>query len=88
MHCTTDALLCLGSSICEVLASNEHHVTTFFDTEKTYGAVWRHGIVISLFDFGLRGRLPVFIQQFLSQLSIRTRIMGVLSEARPLEGVP
>ena len=89
MHSTTDALLSLESSICEAFATNKHHVTVFFDIEKAYDTAWRHGILISLYDFGLRGRLPNFIQQFLSQRLFRVRVGSVLSETRPLEdGVP
>lgn len=86
---TTDALLSLESSVCEAFASKQHHVSVFFDLEKAYDTAWRHGILTSLFEFGLRGRLPVFIERFLSQRSIRVRVGGVLSEAQLLEeGVP
>lgn len=58
---TTDALLTLESSICRAFAHNHHHVTVFFDLEKAYDTAWRHGILLRLHWFGLRGRLPTFI---------------------------
>lgn len=89
MRSTTDALLALESSICKSFAANEHHVTVFFDLEKAYDTAWCHGILLSLHEFGLRGRLPTFIQQFLSRRLLRVRVGGQLSEAHALaDGVP
>lgn len=86
---TIDALLSLEASVCEAFAKDHHQVTVFFDLEKAYDTAWCHGILRSLFDFGLRGRLPIFIQQFLSRRLLRVRVGGVLSDATPLEdGVP
>ena len=59
---TTDALLSLESSICMAFADNHHQVTLFFNLEKGYDAAWRHGILLSLHESGLRGHLPLFIQ--------------------------
>jgi len=85
----SDALLSLESSICEAFANNHHQVTVFFDLEKAYDTAWCHGILISLFEFGLRGRLPVFIQGFLSHRLLRVRVGSILSKVCPLEdGVP
>ena len=64
-------------------------MSLFFDLEKAYDTAWCHGILLSLHEFGLRGRLPIFIQQFLSNRILRVRVAGALSEARPLQnGVP
>ena len=89
MRSTTDALLSLESSVCEAFANDHHQVTVFFDLEKAYDTAWCHGILRSLSEFGLRGRLPIFIQQFLSRRLLRVRVGNVLSEAYPLDdGVP
>ena len=86
---TTDALLSLESSVCEAFASNHHQVTVFFDLEKAYDTAWCHGILLSLCEFGLRGRLPIFIRQFLAHRVLRVRVGSILSEACPLQdGVP
>ena len=86
---TTDALLSLESSVCEAFANNHHQVTVFFDLEKAYDTAWRHGILRNLFEFGLRGRLPIFIKRFLSRRFLRVSVGSVLSDACPLQdGVP
>ena len=38
----------------------------FFYLEKAYDTTWKHGILTDLFDLEFRGRLPTFIQNFLS----------------------
>ncbi|MPC78482.1 putative RNA-directed DNA polymerase from transposon X-element [Portunus trituberculatus] len=68
MRSTTDALLSQESSICEALTNHHYQVTFYFDLEKDYDTAWCHGILRSLYNFGLRGHLPIFIQQFLSRL--------------------
>jgi len=86
---TSDALLSLESSICEAFAKNHHQVTMFFDLEKAYDTAWCHGILLTLFEFGLRGHLPIFIQSFLAQRLLQVRVGNVLSEICPVEdGVP
>ena len=77
---TTDALLSLDSSICAAFVINHHHVTVFYDLEKAYDTAWCRG---------LRGRLPIFIKQFLSDRLLRVRVESILSEACALEdGMP
>ena len=89
LRSTSDALLSLESSICRAFAKDHHQVTVFFDLEKAYDTTWCHGILRSLHEFGLRSRLPVFIQRFLSHRLLRVRVGGVLSGACSLEdGVP
>ena len=86
---TTDALLSLDSSICAAFANSHHHVIVFFDLEKAYDTTWCHDILLSRFEFGLRGCLPIFIKQFLSDRLLRARVGSILSEACALEdGVP
>lgn len=86
---TTDALLSLESSVCEAFANNHHQVTVFFDLEKAYDTAWRHGILLNLYEYGLRGRLPIFIKGFLLHRLLRVRVGSTLSETCLLEdGVP
>jgi hypothetical protein len=37
-----------------------------FDLEKAYDTTWKYGILKDLFDMGLKGKLPNFISNFLS----------------------
>jgi hypothetical protein len=39
----------------------------FFDLEKAYDPTWKYGILKDLFDMGLKGKLPNFISNFLSE---------------------
>ena len=67
----------------------EHVLTIFFDLEKAYDTTWKHGILADLWDLGLRGYLPRFIQSFLSERFFRIRVGSTLSELQKQEmGVP
>ncbi len=59
------------------------HLSVFFLFRKSL----RHSLA-PLFEFGLRGRLSIFIKEFLSRF-LRIQVSGDLSGVRPLEdGVP
>ena len=85
-HSTTNALLALESSICRAFASKLHHLTIFFDLEKAYDTAWRHGILKTLHEIGLRGRMPVLIKNFLTNRVIRVRIKNTTSDDYSLTG--
>ena len=79
---TTGALLSLESFICKVFANNHHQVSFFIFF------IWRmacHGILLSLYESGLSGHLPLSIRQFLCHRPIRVWVGGVLSEDSRLE---
>ena len=63
---TVDNLVTLESSIRDAFVSRKHLVSIFFDLEKAYDTVWKYGILSDLFEAGLRGRLPNFIRDFLT----------------------
>ena len=44
---------------------NQHTVGVFFDLEKAYDTTWKGGIMKDLHEMGLKGRLPLFIDNFL-----------------------
>ena len=58
---TTDHLVRLETVIREAFAKKQHLVSVFFDLEKAYDTTWKYGIMKDLFDIGLRGQLPTFI---------------------------
>ena len=71
------------------LLKKEHCVAIFFDLEKAYDTTWKYGIMKDLHDTGLRGRLPNFISNFLSDRSFNVRIGSTLSDTFEQEqGVP
>ena len=41
-------------------------ITIFFDLEIDYDTTWKFGIIKDLYDLKLRGRLPKFIENFLT----------------------
>ncbi len=88
-HSTTDSLLRLESAICDAYACRQHQVAVFFDLEKAYDTAWRFGILKALHSYGLRGRLPFLIRNFLEDRKFQVRAGCELS---PLytqeEGVP
>ena len=61
MHSAIDSLTRLTSDITYVLRAKEHTVCVSFDMEKAYDTAWRHGIVQTLHEAGIRGRLATYI---------------------------
>ena len=88
-RCTTDHLVRLETWVREGLINREHVVAISFDLEKAYDTTWRHGILLDLYNIGLRGNLPKFIVKFLANRSFRVRVGTAMSETHTLEnGVP
>ena len=64
-------------------------VSIFLDLEKAYDTTWKYGIMNNLHDMDLRGRLPLFIQNFLSERKFRVRVGTSLSDFNDQKmGVP
>ena len=59
-----DHLVRFETFVREGFLNGEHVVSIFFDLEKAYGTTWKYGIMKNLHDMDLRGRLPLFIQNF------------------------
>ena len=88
-RCTTDQLLKLESYIRDGMANGQHVVAVFFDLEKAYDTTWKYGILADLHSAGLRGRLPTFISNFLSNRTFKVRLGSTLSDLSCQEtGVP
>ena len=89
MHSTIDALNKFTSVISNTLTEKQHMICVSFDLRKAYDTTWRYGILKALYDAGLRGKLPILIEQFLSNRYIKTKIGNSISEPHTLEqGVP
>ena len=64
-------------------------MSVFFDLEKAYDTTKKYGIMKDLHDMDLRGRLSLFIQNFLSERKFRVRVGTFLSDFYDQEiGVP
>ena len=88
-RCTTDHLIRLETFIRQSFSKKEHNVAIFFDLEKAYDTTWKYGIMKDLYDFGLRGYLPIFIEKFLNDRTFQVRVGSTLSDYFDQEmGVP
>jgi hypothetical protein len=57
--------------------------------EKAYDTTWKYGILKDLFDMGLKGKLPNFISNFLSDREFNVRVNSTYSDIQEQEmGVP
>ena len=87
-YSTNDHLERLESFIGDAFVKKEH-CRNIFDLEKAYDTTWKYGIMKDLHDIGLKGRLPNFISNFLSDRSFNVRIGSTLSDTFEQEqGVP
>ena len=85
---TTDHLVTLERYLRDAFALRQQAVG-LFDLEKAYETTWQYGIIWDLYMIGLRGRLPIFVSEYLRDRGIRDRIGTTLSdEFYPEEGVP
>jgi ribonuclease HI len=86
---TNDHLVRLETFIRDAFIKREHLVAVFFDLEKAYDTTWKYGILNDLHDLGLKGRLPSFILNFLSDREFKVRVGSTLSDIHDQEtGVP
>ena len=82
-------LVRLETFVREAFIKKEHLTAVFFDLEKAYDTTWKYGIMRDLSDFGLKGRLPHFIDNFLSNRNFKVRVGTTLSDLQGQEeGVP
>ena len=89
MRTTTDLLIVLERSIREAFNAKQHLIAIFFDIEKAYDTTWKYGIMRELHGAGLRGLLPLFIKNFLSERIFKVKVADTCSTwfDQP-EGVP
>ena len=86
---TIDHLVRLETTVRRAFVRNEHIVSVFFDLKKAYDTTWKYGIMWDLYNMCLRGNLPLYIQQFLSNRKFRVKVNNHLSNSFPQEeGVP
>ena len=87
---TLDQLVRLDTFVKDAFANGEHVVAVFFDLAKAYDTTWKYGIMRDLHTMGLRGNLPIFIQNFLSDRTFQILFNATLSEDTFIqeEGVP
>ena len=73
----------------EAFIHNQHLVSVVFDLEKAYDTTRKYEIIKDLHGFGLRGRLPDFINDFLKDRYFKVRVGSTFFYSHPQEmGVP
>ena len=87
---TVDHLVRLETFIRDAFIRNQHLVAVFFDLQKAYDTTWKYGILQDLHRMGLRGNLPIFIGNFLSDRTFQIHLGTILSDKifHQEEGVP
>ena len=82
---TNDHLVRLEIFIREAFIKKEHLVTICFGLEKANDTTWKYSILKNIHDIGLKGRLPLFIQNFLNDREIKVKVGSTLSELHKQE---
>ena len=88
-HSTLNSLTSLEDQIKRGFVHKKVTVAVLFDIQKAYDTTWRYSILKSLFDINLKGELPIFIRNFLTERTFQTKIENVLSDTFEIkEGIP
>ena len=56
-HSTTNALLRFVQSICNSFNKEERVIACFVDLEKAYDSIWREGLLVILYEMGIKGNI-------------------------------
>lgn len=88
-HSTVDHLIRLETKIRESFVQRQHCVSVFFDLSKAYDTTWKHGVLLDLARYGIKGRMFGTIYSFLKKRSFRVRLGTIMSSVHIQEnGVP
>ena len=68
----------METSIRDAFVGRKHLVSIFVNLEKAYDTIWKHGILLDLYKTGLRGRLPMFICDILSDRHFIVRVGNII----------
>ena len=86
---TIDQLIRMESFVRDAFANKQHLIAVFFDLKKAYDTTWKYGIMKDLHDMGLRGNLPIFIENFLCDRVFSVIVANAQSDqCTQEEGVP
>jgi len=86
---TTDQLLAFREKICLAQRRGKVCVASFLDLSRAYDRTWRSGVICKLIRLGLRGRLLVWIVNFLQDRFAAVVVAGVRSGVLPYKyGLP
>lgn len=77
---TVDCLATLATEAHHAYRRGEYLFCVFFDLEKAYDTCWKHLILSQLHKHGLRGELPRYIEDFLTERTFRVKVGQSLSD--------
>ena len=84
-----ESVAVLDQDIRRAFRNKEVVVGVFLDIEKAYDSLWKDGLLIKLYDLGVRGRMFNWVQYFLRDRTIQVRVGGVRSKTVGIEnGTP
>ena len=75
-----DQLVRFESLLRDAFINKDHVMSIFFDLEKAYDTAWKHGVVKDMHESGLRGHLPVFVENFMRDREFNVRIGTTMSD--------
>src|SRR5699024_6697221 len=82
LRSTTDNLVLLESQIHEAFVEGQKVLAVFFDIKRAFDTAWRHAITKKLHDWGIKGKILKFVENFLGNRSFRVLANGHLSSSR------
>jgi len=84
-----ESVVVLDQDIKRAFNNKEVVVSVFLDIEKAYDSLWKEGLMIKIFDLGVRGRMFNWIKDFLMKRTIQVKVGNVSSKTVGIEnGTP
>ncbi|KAG5852664.1 hypothetical protein ANANG_G00064980 [Anguilla anguilla] len=77
---TMESVTVLDQDIKKAFDSKEIVVSVFLDIEKAYDSLWKEGLMIKIYDLGVRGRTFNWIKDFLMKRTIQVQVGGKSSK--------
>ena len=77
-----DHLVRMDTFVRKGFAVEEKTVSIFFYMEKAYDKTWRYGIMRDIHEAGLRGKLPLLINQILHNRMLQIKLQPCYSRRR------
>ena len=82
---TIDQLIKLESAIEAGQLNDKKVVAVFLDLKKAFDLMWRKGIILKLTEFGIRGKMLIWINDFLVDRKIRVKVLDQVSDYQKTE---
>lgn len=73
-HSCWDHIAILETEIQEAFRKRKYLVATFLDLEKAFNTTWRRGILKTIYEWGVRGRILNFISNFMNKRTFKVQI--------------